>query len=86
MKTAVLHSSIHRTILPVSTVELKRMFQSLVSEKNLTLGSAPKVIATGTNLTPQHAIETLFRGKRGGGATDGTRTRNSQYHKLELYH
>ena len=69
MKTAGLHSLIRRTILPVSTVELHRRCGPLVSGLRLTLGSTQKAFATGTNLTPQPATESLFRGERGGRPT-----------------
>ena len=69
MKTAGLQSINRRTILPVSTVEQNRKSQSRASEVSLTLGNARKAFATGTNLAPQPAIETLFRGKRGGRPT-----------------
>ena len=69
MKTAGLHSLIRRTILPVSTVELNRRCGSLVNGLRLILGSTQKAFATGTNLTPQPATESLFRGKRGGRPT-----------------
>ena len=31
-------------------------------------------------------IDPLLAGRRSDGVTDGTRTRNSQNHNLELYH
>jgi hypothetical protein len=68
-KTAALQSLNRRTILPVSTVEQNKMCQSRVSEMRLTLGNARKAFVTGTNLAPQPATETLFRGKRGGRPT-----------------